>query len=85
MDQELTREEIGAVLRRHRGSMTQIAKDLGIDAVNISQYLMGLSRSKRVAAASEAKAAELLAVEAQEAAVEPMSARAAVLAVRKAA
>jgi len=54
------RKAIHEVLLRHRGEIARIANSLGINKVNITQYLHGVGRSKRVADAVERRAAELL-------------------------
>jgi len=63
--QERRRKVIRAVLLRHRGEIARIAKALGISKVNISQYLNGVGRSKRVADACERRAITLLIAEEQ--------------------
>ncbi|CAB4131141.1 DNA binding HTH domain, Fis-type [uncultured Caudovirales phage] len=62
----LEREEIKAVLRRYRGSMSGIARGLGIDPVNVSQWLKGRCISARVAEACERTALHLLNLEVAE-------------------
>jgi hypothetical protein len=63
--QERRRKVIKAVLLRHRGEIAKIAKALGINKANISQYLNGVGRSKRVADACERRAIALLIAEEQ--------------------
>lgn len=58
--EERQRGQIREVMLRHRGSMTEVARSLGIDPINISQYLKGIGRSARVADACKRKAIALL-------------------------
>lgn len=64
----LTRVQVREVLRRHRGSILEIAADLGITHVTISQWLKGKTTSRRVAEAATKKALDLLASEKKQAA-----------------
>jgi len=64
----LTREEIGVILRRHRGSMAAIADSLypPIRQTGVSLWLTGKTTSARIAEAAERKARELLDLEKQQ-------------------
>jgi hypothetical protein len=66
--------EIRAILLRQRGSMVEIAagfigsKGKPVDPINVSQVLKGRTQNKRLLAACEAKAREILNAESGEAA-----------------
>lgn len=62
----LTREEIGVILRRHRGSIITVADRLGIRGTAMQLWLKGHMTSARIAKAAEQMARELLALEQQE-------------------
>jgi predicted transcriptional regulator len=57
---EMTISEIADVLRRHEGSMTAIANDLGVRVSSVSQVLSGKTGSKRIEEACRVKASALL-------------------------
>ena len=59
----LTREQIGQILRRHKGSQIAIADALGIRGSSVNTWLQGKSTSARIAEAAQKKALELLEVE----------------------
>jgi predicted transcriptional regulator len=59
----LTREQIGRILRRHKGSQIAIADALGIRGSSVNTWLQGKSTSARIAEAAQKKAIELLEVE----------------------
>lgn len=56
----MTRKRIYVILSRERGTMAQIARRLGINRVNIHNYLRGRIESKTIAQAVEAEAQRLL-------------------------
>lgn len=58
--QGMRRTEIRTVLRRHKGSVVQIARDLGVSHASVSMFLAGRSKSARIAVAAEKLANELL-------------------------
>ena len=58
------REEMKAVLSRYPGTMSEIAKVLGIRASNVSNWLADRSGSKRFEKAVKAKVRALLSKEA---------------------
>jgi DNA-binding transcriptional regulator YdaS (Cro superfamily) len=59
----LRRPEIRSIFRRSRGAQAAIARELGVSAVSITQWLKGRVDSKRIAEAMQAKALALLAEE----------------------
>lgn len=68
---KLTREQISELLRRHKGSIAQVADSLEIRSTGVSLWLDGKSTSARIAVAAEAKAHELLKLEQKQAAGSP--------------
>jgi len=62
----MRRVEVREILKRHDGSLSQIAASLNprVSAQSVSLVLKGLSKSRRIFAACEAKARELLKQEA---------------------
>ncbi len=64
---ELSRTEIKAVFRRHRGAKTKLAAELGIHRQNITLWMSNRSSSKRVEQAIRQRAAELINQERAEA------------------
>lgn len=56
----LKRTDIRKVLQRHTGSISQVARDLGISHVSVSLWLKGRSTSARIADAANSKALQLL-------------------------
>ncbi len=58
---EPTIYEIAEVLRKHEGSITAIANELGVRSSTVSGVLAGKSASKRIEEACRAKAMRLLA------------------------
>lgn len=65
---KISREEISDILRRHKGSIVQVADSLGIRGTGVSLWLDGKTTSARIAEAAEKKARELLKLERKEAA-----------------
>ena len=65
-DTTLDHAEIVVILRRHRGSLREIASGLGIRQSGVSQWLAGRSTSRRISAAAERTARKLLEVEKQQ-------------------
>jgi hypothetical protein len=63
----LSRAEIKAAFKRHRGAAAQLARELDIDRQNIRLWMRGLSRSARVDTAVRQRAAELINAERAEA------------------
>lgn len=59
----LSRNEIKAAFRRHRGASAQLARDLGVGLTSISDWMGKRGRSKRVDAAIRQRAAELINAE----------------------
>lgn len=59
----LRRTEVRAILRRHPGSIAQIARELGMRAATVSQWLWGRTTSKRIEEAATARAVQLAASE----------------------
>lgn len=59
----MTPQQIGAILRRHKGSQTQIADSLGLRASTVNTWLTGKTTSARIAEAAQVKARELLTIE----------------------
>jgi len=62
----MRRVEIREVLKRHNGSISRIAEQLGITSVTVSMWARGKMTSKRIHKAAEAKARELLKLEQEE-------------------
>jgi transposase-like protein len=62
----MARHELRTVLVRHRGSITAIARELGVSRTMLHYWLAGKSNSARVDAAVRAKVSELLIREAAE-------------------
>lgn len=62
-EKPLRRVQIREVLLRHTGSIARIAESLGVTSVTVSMVMRGKMTSKRVYAAAEAKALELLQLE----------------------
>lgn len=60
---KLSFPDIVAILHRHKGSITEIADELGIRHSGVSQWLVGRTTSARIAEAAERKAQELLKLE----------------------
>lgn len=60
---QLTRTEIKGAFRRNRGAKAQLARDLDVWPQNISDWMRGIVRSKRIDAAIRQRAAELLNAE----------------------
>jgi len=60
------RKKLRNLLRRHRGSIAQIGRDLGIRTQTISEWLSGKVVSARIEARVLETAAELRAKEEQE-------------------
>ena len=59
----LSREEIQQVFRRTPGAAAALARDLGISRQNITDWMNGFGRSKRVDSAIRQRASELLVQE----------------------
>ena len=59
----LRRTEVRAILKRHDGSISEVARQLGVTTQSVSMYLRGKGTSERIADATHAKALELLAKE----------------------
>lgn len=67
--QRLTRREIRAAFKRHRGEATKLAKDLNVHPVTISSAMRGTGQySARIHEAIRVRAAELIASETRESA-----------------
>lgn len=59
----MRRTEIRKVFRRHKGSVSRLAEQLGVTHSAVSIWLAGRSKSARIAAAAEQRALELLDAE----------------------
>lgn len=57
---ELRRVEIREILKRHEGSITALANELGLKVPTVSGWLYGKTKSKRIADAAHEKALDLL-------------------------
>ncbi len=55
--------EVARILRRHKGSLVQIADALGVRGTAITLVIDGKSTSARIAQAARLKALELLEIE----------------------
>lgn len=64
--QKLRRVEIREILKRHVGSIGELAGHLRITSQSVSMWLRGKGTSQRIADAAEKKALELLQTEKQE-------------------
>jgi hypothetical protein len=62
----MTRKQIRAVFRRHRGAVVQLARTIGVNRVTVSEWLRGKATSRKIADAAALRAAELLAEESRE-------------------
>lgn len=60
---KLRRVQIREILKRHPGSIGEVAERLGVSKPMISKWLYGSTTSRRVAEALHAKALDLLAQE----------------------
>lgn len=58
--EELTVEQIYAIISRHRGAATQLAAEIEVSKTTLSTVLRGKFTSKRVLDAAKARALELL-------------------------
>lgn len=65
---QLRRPQVREILKRHRGSISQIADELGITTTSVSMWLRGRGVSRRIEAASQVKALQLLKSEDRDAA-----------------
>lgn len=54
------------ILRRHKGSQTRLAGELGVSTTSVWQVLAGRTTSERIFAAAQALAVEYLASEQSE-------------------
>ena len=59
----LSMRQIKAVFKRHHGTASTLARELGVAPQNVYDFLKGVGRSRRVADAVRARAAELLDAE----------------------
>jgi len=59
----LRRVEIRSVLRRHKGSQAEVARNANVSRVSVNKWLKGLTTSANIAEAAEKKALELLDME----------------------
>lgn len=60
MSEKLTRKDIQRVFARNHGAAAELARDLGVSPVSISQVLRGRITSERIMSAAEERAALLL-------------------------
>lgn len=59
----LRRVEIRTVLRRHKGSQAEVARNARVTRMSVNKWLKGLTTSANIAEAAERKALELLGQE----------------------
>jgi transposase-like protein len=62
----MKRQHIAEILLRHRGSVSEVAREINVTKQSVSQWLSGRMDSKRIGEACKAKAEQLLVQEATE-------------------
>jgi len=63
VQEQLSKSEMRKIFKRHRGSITALARDLDLTKVTVSAWLRGRVASARISDAAHVRVQELLAAE----------------------